>query len=98
MNTLPEFRKNSIPYILLQAGTKSAVYEQLYSSQPKVSYFEVFRLKIQKGGERWGKVYEDQMRIPGNEDFGKWAWVFRDIEKALAKFRQLENEPVKKSA
>jgi hypothetical protein len=47
-------------------------------------------MKIQKGGERWGKHYEDQFRIPGNEEFGKWAWVFRDEQKAIAKFNELE--------
>lgn len=89
MNTLSEFRKNECNYRLYKVGVKSIIYEQLYSKS--VHYFEVFKLKIQKGGERWGKVYEDKMRVPCNEDFGKWAWTFRDEEKAVAKFNELEN-------
>jgi len=87
------FRKAGFQYNLISLGIKSVIYEQLYCQIPKVSYFEVFQIKTQKGGERWGKVYEDQFRIPCAEDFGTWAWTFRSKEKAIREFNRLESLP-----
>lgn len=89
MKTSDEFRKNGSRYIRLKVGKVACIYEQLYSE--KVHYFEVWIMKIRKGGNRWGKNYDNSFRIPGNEDFGKWAWTFRDKEKAIEEFNRLES-------
>jgi hypothetical protein len=83
------FRKNGFNYTLISLGHNACIYEQLYSK--KVTYFEVWIMKIRKGTEKFGKVYPDSFAIPGNEDFGNWAWTFRDKEKAIAEFNRLEN-------
>lgn len=92
METVIQFRKNGFNYTLHSSGEKSFIYRQTYSEKPAVFYFEVFEKKIQSAGERFGKFYPEQIRFPGNEDFGKWAWTYRDEKKAIAKFNQIENE------
>jgi hypothetical protein len=37
---------------------------------------EVFKIKIEKEKEIFGRHYPEQEKYPGNEDFGKWAWCF----------------------
>ncbi len=84
------FRKNGFNYTQVSLGIKSAVYEQTYTQIPPVSYFEVFRIKEQKEFTINGITSPAKFRIPGNEDFGLWAWVYRDKEKAIKKFNELE--------
>jgi len=89
MDTPDDFRKNGSRYIRYKVGMVACIYEQLYSE--KVHYFEVWIMRIRKGREKFGKIYPDIFTIPGNEDFGKWAWTFRDKEKANIEFNRLEN-------
>jgi hypothetical protein len=105
--TAPDtFRKNGFQYNLILSNSFACIYEQLYSQKTQdtplpISYFEVISLinekgeeRVNKGGERFGKIYEDSFPIPGNEDFGTWAWSFRSYDKALLKFNSLENENI----
>jgi hypothetical protein len=39
----------------------------------------------------FGVELPEKEKFPGDEDFGKCAWTYPDIEKALNKFRQIEN-------
>jgi hypothetical protein len=85
------FRKNGFNYTLISLGQKACIYEQTYTQIPPVSYFEVFRIREQKAFTINGRDYPAKFQIPGNEDFGNWAWSFRDKDKAVAEFNRLEN-------
>jgi hypothetical protein len=84
------FRKNGFDYTLISLGQRSCIYEQTYTQIPPVSYFEVFRIKEQKEFKFNGKTFPAKFRVPGNEDFGNWAWVYRDKDKAIKHFNELE--------
>lgn len=92
------FRKNGFNYTLVSLGQKACIYKQTYTEIPPVSYFEVWKIKEQKEFKIAGKIIPARFWIPGNNDFGKTAWSYRDENKALAKFVELENKPMKKSA
>ena len=84
------FRKNGFNYTLVSLGQRSCIYEQTYTQKPPVSYFEVWRTKIQKAFVIGGHTIPAKFWIPGNDDFGKTAWVFRDRNRAEKKFAELE--------
>ena len=95
MNTLPSIlRKNGFEYNLITEGEKSFIYRQLYTKN--VSYYEVFEKRIAKPSKIMGKDIPAHIRFPGNEDFGKWAWSYRNPETAQKKFMELENKSLKK--
>ena len=90
MNTLPPIiRKNGFQYSLVAAGNKSFIYCQEYTTD--VKYYEVLKKVIAKETTIQGKVIPEHIAFPGNEDFGNWAWVYRDKEKAIKHFNELEN-------
>jgi len=92
MDTLPAtLRKNGFQYNLITAGNKTFLYEQVYTKT--LSYYEVFKKVIAKETTIAGNFIPEHIAFPGNEDFGKTAWTFRDKEKAIAKFNRLESLP-----
>ena len=89
MNTLaPILRKNGFQYNLIAAGNKTFLYEQVYTKT--LSYYEVFKKVIAKETTIAGNFIPEHIAFPSNEDFGKTAWTYRDENKALAKFTELE--------
>ena len=54
--------------------------------------FELFEIKIRPTKDIKGIILEKKELFPKNEDFGKSAWTICDLDKALAKFNELENE------
>ena len=89
MNTLPTIlRKNGFMYTQLLAGEKSFLYRQEYTNE--VKYYEVFKKVIAKETTIHGKIIPEHISFPGNEDFGNWAWSFRDHQKAIAEFNRIE--------
>lgn len=88
MKTLPlQLRKNGFNYTqVLREGNK-AIYEQSVTSQ--VKYFEVFIVRQRPERILKGRLIHAGEVFPGNEDFGKTAWSFRNYEKALIKFNSL---------
>ena len=84
------FRKNGFNYTLISLGQNACIYRQTYTEKPPVNYFEVWRIKEQKEFQIGGKTIPAHFWIPGNEDFGSTAWSYRDQQKALAKFAELE--------
>jgi hypothetical protein len=51
--------------------------------------YEVFRIKIAEEGEAFGKQYPKREVYPGNEDFGRVAWTYRDQKLAMRKYNQI---------
>jgi hypothetical protein len=51
--------------------------------------YEVFRIKIQKATEMFGRTYPRKEVYPGNECFGLWAWTYREEKNARRKYEQI---------
>ncbi len=62
--------------------TKKGNKAYIYKVNGKNPYFEVFKRKENK---RF-----NQISYPTAKSFGKWAWTFNTLEKALIKFNKLE--------
>jgi hypothetical protein len=95
MKTLPlKKRYNGFDYTLVHRGKRTCIYKQIVTNE--IRYYEVFIIKVReertikfKDGERKIKAHE---MWPGNEAFGKWAWTFRTLERAMFRFNELEKE------
>lgn len=87
-----EISKNGFIYKIYKRGEKSMIYEQ-YDPETEMNVaYEVFRLKVDKPKVVFGIELGEREIFPGNEDFGKWAWVCSTKERALVKFEALESE------
>lgn len=92
MDLLPDkINKNSYIYNLIQRGEKAMVYEQIEPEDNVIVGYEVFRRKIDKPKVVFGVELGEREVFPGNEDFGKWAWSITDKERALDRFKNIEN-------
>lgn len=69
----------------LKRGQKACLYE--VHSDGKIHY-EVFKIKIGKIPKS-DQLYE---QYPKANSFGKWAWTNRDYEKAIEKFKIIEQD------
>jgi hypothetical protein len=56
-------------------------------------YFEVFIVQVSPAAEVFGKSYPEREVYPGNDDFGKTAWCFREYKNALKEFQRLTESP-----
>lgn len=88
-----EINRNGFLYKQIKRTDKSALYEQilLEMEESKTIAYEVFKIRIGKPKIVFGVELPEKEKFPGDEDFGKCAWTYPDIEKALNKFRQIEN-------
>lgn len=87
---LPEIiRKNGFTYKLITRTSEKAIYAQ-YCENVLICW-EVFQIRVR--GTQFSpllmKNLEPSERFPGNEDFGKTAWTYRNFQKALNKFYEL---------
>ena len=39
----------------------------------------------------FGVELPEKEKFPSDEDFGKWAWTYRDLNKAMEKYNGIEN-------
>lgn len=79
---------NGFIYHPMQSGNRAVLYEQ--KDGKRVVGFEVHILRT-----RPTKIVKDKTlricnRWPINEEFGKWAWSYDTLEKAMQKFSELE--------
>jgi len=51
--------------------------------------YEVFKIKIAPEEIVFGKTYPERETYPGNEDFGKTAWCYRNKALAWQKYRSI---------
>jgi len=94
IDTLPAFlHRNGFDYECIKSGAKAFIYLQRYSKFGgiEIVYYEVFKKVIAKECTLGGNFIPEHIAFPGNEAFGNWAWTFRDKDKAIARFNQLEN-------
>ena len=80
-------RKNGFNYTQVLRNDKNAVYRQYVT--PEIEYFEVFSIQIRPDIAFKGKLVTGGESYPGNEAFGKTAWTFRSLEKAMIKYNSL---------
>ena len=88
-----EINRNGFLYKQIKRSDKGAVYEQIFSGMEnnKTIAYEVFKIRIGKPKVVFGVELPEKEKFPGDDDFGKWAWTYPDIEKAFSKFKQIEN-------
>ena len=82
--------KNNYTYTQVLKGKRYCLYEQ--RGVANMRCFELFEIKVLEPMELNGKKYEEREVFPKDKDFGKTAWTICDLDKALAKFNELENE------
>ena len=81
--------RNGYKYTQLCKGKRSYIYEQALSEKRKA--YDVFLIKTYPEWEFNGVKHEAAERFPTNEAFGYWAWTYPTLEKAMKKFKELEN-------
>lgn len=54
--------------------------------------YEVFIPKVLPAGDVFGKHYPERESYPSNEDFGRTAWCYKNLEMAEKKFNKLINQ------
>lgn len=81
-----EISKNGYLYKLVQRTEGKAIYKQTYNNT--LVGYEVFKIRIQcaRYSQILGRSIPECERFPCNEDFGRTAWSFRDIESALIRY------------
>lgn len=87
---LPEIiRRNGFTYKLVTRTSEKAIYAQ-YCENVLTSW-EVFQIRVR--GTQFSPLLRKSLdaseRFPGNEDFGKTAWTYRTLKKALIKYNEL---------
>lgn len=68
---------------LVERTDKKAMYKRWDN------VWEVFRIKVQKEKEIFGKAYPAHEIYPGNEDFGSIAWCYSDEKLAKQRYEVL---------
>ena len=68
---------------LIERTDKKAIYFRTDN------VWEVFKIKISEPSEVFGKKYPKREVYPGNEDFGVWAWCYRDETLARKKYSNI---------
>ena len=85
-----EINYKKYTYTQVLKGKRYYLYEQRGIANMRC--FELFEIKVLEPMELNGKHYEAREVFPKDEDFGYTAWTICDLDKALAKFNELENE------
>jgi hypothetical protein len=86
-----EIRKNGYIYSLEKRGEKAMIYKQVCAEEGITVGYEVFKRKIDKPKVVFGIELGEREIFPGNEDFGKWAWAVRSLERAEERFHNIES-------
>ena len=93
MKKLPDIiKKNRFVYTNVCRGKRSFVFEQ--HVPPNLRYYEVFRRRVNKEFEIGGNIIPESEAFPSDNSFGVWAWSFRSLDKAMEKYKELENADV----
>lgn len=92
MDLLPEkIKRKGFTYELEKRGTKAFIYRQIDDEDGSLVAYEVFKMKVDPPKVVFGIPLNEREVFPANEDFGKWAWSCRSLEKAEIRFLDLEN-------
>lgn len=90
IKVLPEtINKNGFIYILVTRTPQKALYMQTLDGI--LIGYEVFLIGIRgaQNSSLLGKLINATERFPSNENFGKTAWSFMDLQNALHKYNEL---------
>ena len=75
-----------------QIAYSNCAYLYLITAADGTIHFEVFGLKFRKPHPKYGDLSFDFIeKYPKGEDFGKWAWTYKDLESAYQKFNEIQN-------
>lgn len=85
-----DIQKNGFLYNLHKRGEKAMIYSQTHPEDDVPLAYEVFKIKIDQPKIVFGVSLPEREKFPGNEDFGKWAWTYRTLERAMIRFDKLE--------
>lgn len=88
-----KINRNGYIYNQLKRGEKAAIYEQIFEDLGETTRiaYEVFKIRIGKSKIVFGVELPEKEKFPSDEDFGKWAWTYVDVNKAMEKYNQIEN-------
>jgi len=88
-----KINRNGYIYSQLKRGERAAIYEQIFEDLGESSCigYEVFKIRIGKSKVVFGVELPEKEKFPSDEDFGKWAWTYRDLNKAMEKYNRIEN-------
>lgn len=85
----PTFSKNTFHYELVVRDDDVAIYKQRLRPGEGCLAYEVFKIKKVKECVIVGKKVEAHEAGPSNEDFGRIAWSYPDLERAKKKMAEL---------
>jgi hypothetical protein len=88
-----KINRNGYIYTQLKRGERAAIYEQIFEDlgESFCIGYEVFKIRIGKSKVVFGVELPEKEKFPSDEDFGKWAWTYRDLNKAMEKYNGIEN-------
>ena len=92
----PSYTKNGYLYYLVTRNERAAIYVQ-YEGDRFVSY-EVGKIKNVKEAHIGANTIETGETFWSSEDFGVIAWTMNDLKRAMDKYNEITNEPVKSTA
>ncbi len=81
-NSRPQRTKSGYTLTCIHESETGFIYEERYNRTGNVHGYEVFKRIPYESFTIAGKVFPAGVRYPGNEDFGKWAWSPRTLERA----------------
>ena len=77
----------------LLASDKAYLYQ--INVNDTLIYYEVFKARIAKGRtlifDNREVIYEEHIKYPSDEDFGKFAWCYNCLDKAIVKFNKINS-------
>lgn len=89
MQILPVIlHKNGFDYSQVLRDEKTAIYCQHVT--PNLEYFEVFKIQTHLERIFKGRTIPAGESFPANEDFGVTAWSYRNLGKAMVKYKSLQ--------
>lgn len=80
---------------MVKRGSKAVMYHTEESDCPGHNIYEVFMIKVRPAGVIKGVAIPKREVVPGNCDFGAWAWCYSGrgeftLNKANEKFDSIE--------
>ena len=87
--------KNDSIYRLVERSSKVAFYEQWMTNWKGELFLaanEVFKIKMQRERTFNGRYFPRKEKYPANEDFGKTAFTFPNLDTAYLRYLELINK------
>ena len=78
-----EVKKVGQTFTQIARTDKAAIYKSDWG------HFEVFKIKIKKASEVFGKSYPEHEHYPSMEEFGVHAWCISDPKQAFKKYNEI---------